>query len=345
MQCLLCQEKEANQTGSHIFTHSLISRCINEEGKKGRNKEMMFGFSQSGAKNLFVGNEILPESIIEINGIELSEKELENNKNELVVDNIYCSECEKLFGKIESQFSSKILPRIREKKENDFGHPNNILIRLYFYIQIWRASSYNYNDWNLSGITEEYLRRIIYEGCHNYEKGLNEDLEEKILNFPLVINYMDTPSDRTSTNHIFIPKETSPFLFFLCDFVVEFFSKAGIKPTTSQISNYKGLNEGLLEEEINLNEDKFKIRYISDDKRQKIIKSFLLNDFVLSEIERIKIRFVSEYASKKKRLPNLVTFGKFMSAFTQRNEVNTAMYQELSEDRISEIIKRIIETD
>lgn len=96
----------------------------------------MFGFSQSGEKSLFVGRKVLPEKLTEAIGRELTDKEIENNNNDVVVDNIYCSVCEKLFGIIESDFSSKILTNIRNNGVYNYEYPSNILIRLYFYIQI-----------------------------------------------------------------------------------------------------------------------------------------------------------------------------------------------------------------
>lgn len=43
--CKLCEKSKTNQTGSHIFTSSLITSRINQP-QKGRDKELMFGFGR-----------------------------------------------------------------------------------------------------------------------------------------------------------------------------------------------------------------------------------------------------------------------------------------------------------
>lgn len=338
MKCLLCRDKDADQTGSHILTHSLVSNCTNEQGKKGRNKEMMFSISQSGERSLFVGNEVLPDKIAEIKGRELTDSEVESNKNDFVVDNIYCSDCEKLFGKIESEFSRKVLGNIRQNKVYEYS--DNILIRLYFYIQIWRASSFKYTDWYLPYSLEEYLRTVIFEACNNYENGLSEDLEDNIKKIPLIINYLDTPADKSSSNQVFIPNEKNPYLLFLCDFVVEFFHVFGSIPELSTIANYNGINDGLQESDINCNEKVFKIRYISDSKREEIINSYAINEIVLLEIDRIKSRFVFEYRKEKRVLPTMFQVDDFMMKLL--NWENVPLLEKLSEERISNEIKKYI---
>lgn len=341
MKCLLCKYQDANQTGSHILTHSLISKCTNEQGKVGRNKEMMFSFSQSGEKSLYIGNEILPEKIEEIKGRELTDDELENNNNEMVVDNIYCSECEKLFGKIESIFSSKILSKIRNNKIYNFDYPDNLLIRIYFFIQIWRASSYNYTDWSLSEKDiEERLRKIILDACKEFENGLSETLKKEIISFPLIVNYLETPENESSSNWVFIPNETFPYLFFLCDFVVEFFS-CNNKPEFSQISNYHGLNDLLIDEDINYYEESFKIRFLDNFTRKKIIKSYSKADYAEEEIQRIQKLFIYEYLKVKSRMPNNELFSKFNFKVFLEN-IPGSTVERLSNERILRIIHELV---
>lgn len=337
MKCLLCKEQEANQTGSHILTHSLISKCTNEQGKVGRNKEMMFGISQSGEKGLYVGNEVLPEKIEEIKGKQLTDDELENNNNEMVVDNIYCSDCEKLFGKIESLFSSKVLLKIRNNKIDIFKYPDNMLIRIYFFIQIWRASSYNYTEWSLSEKNiEESLRKIIFEACKDFENGLSETLEREIVSFPLIINYMETPENESSSNWVFIPNETSPYLFFLCDFVVEFFPYNN-KPQIAQIANYRGLNNLLEDKHINFFEENFIIRFLDNSTRKQIIANFSKGDIAKGEIQRIQKLFIYEYLKKNNKIPDPELFSRFNHKIFQE-EMQVSIIERLSDERIFRII-------
>lgn len=340
MKCLLCKDNEANQPGSHIFTHSLISKCINEQGKNGRDKELMFGFSQSGEKSLFVGRKVLPEKLTEAIGRELTDKEIENNNNDVVVDNIYCSVCEKLFGIIESDFSSKILTNIRNNGVYNYEYPSNILIRLYFYIQIWRASSYGYHDWSFPNKTiEEELRKYIYEACLEYEKGLSESLVEGIIKYPIIVNYFETPEAESSSNLIFIPKRNKPFIFFLCDFAIEFFEDVDSMPVISEIENYHGLNDDLTQESINYHEDTFKVRFIPNKKRKELINTYCTEDYVVGEIKRIQDLFVAEYLKINGKNPAEEIIARFSAEMFFGGDVSS-IFELLSDERLLEVIER-----
>lgn len=285
MLCLLCKEKEANQTGSHIFTHSLISNCINEPGKKGRNKELMFGLSVYEDENLFVGNEVLPDKILDVKGRELNEQEIKNNANNFVLDNVYCSDCEKLFAVIENEFSKNIINKVRNEKIYEFNTPENLLIRIYFYIQIWRASSFKWNDWYLLNKPfEEELRKIVLESCKDFKNVVSDELKDKILKIPIVINYLETPAEEGSSNIIVIPKKVNPYIIFICDFVLEFFDNIDHMPISGDFGNFYGLNDGLNEDEINFMEKIFIFRKITNKKRYEIINKFVRKDLVVEKL-------------------------------------------------------------
>lgn len=344
MNCLLCPEqREANQTGSHIFTHSLISKCINEEGKKGRDNELMFGLSQNGEKDIFFGRNISPEKIEEVKGKELTDDELINNQNDLVVDNIYCSDCEKLFAKIEGVFSENILSQIRDNNVYAFQYPDNIVIRLYFYIQIWRASSSKYNDWQLSDKSlEEHLKSLIYKGCLNWEKGLDKDLEAAILSFPLIINYLETVKEEESSNLVFIPNEKFPYLLFLCDFVIEFFPVLKMVEPHSY-GNYYGLNNDIKEDDINYKENVFKIRFIKNDDRIKMNFEISKNEFASFEIKH-QIEFLSEQFIKANNVPpDEFIVAQFIEILTNWDGI--PLTERLSKERISNIVEELIKNN
>lgn len=336
MKCLLCHYKEANQTRAHIFTNSLVRNCLNAEGKKGRDDELIFRISQSLDIDLYVGNTISTDKIEEIKGEPLSDEDLEANNNEIVKDNIFCTDCEKLFGKIESSFSKKILRKIRNDRIYKFDFPDNILLRLYFYIQIWRASSSGYNSWSLNNPEiEDLLRQIILEGCKDYDSGLSEELIAKIIKFPFVINFLETPNDRKSENYLLIPKETTPFYFFLCDFIVEFSTIINNKTQLSLV-NYCGVNDGIKDKEININENEFVIRVISNEKRLEIINLTIKREFVNGFLEKL----ASDYLNKTGKRITKEKILKFCDLFFDWD--NVPLLQRKSDERYNRILNEII---
>jgi len=217
--CKFCKTAVADKTGSHIFTSSLISNCINQPGKKGRDKELMFGFGQDGSVDNFIGSQILPEKIEEIKGSSMSDEEIESNSNDLVYDYAFCTSCEKLFSVIESKFSPEIV-KIRAGAVKSFK--DSELARVYFLIQVLRASVVKYNAWSLSYEFEEKLRIILIDCCNKIDKKLPIEPDNLIFKIPLLITFLETTTD-SSSNLIVIPNFKNPTVLFLCDFVVQLF--------------------------------------------------------------------------------------------------------------------------
>lgn len=341
MKCLLCKEKEANQTGSHIFTSSLVKSCLNVEGKNGRDNELIFDITEKGGRKVFVGKETPIDKVNDVFGREMTDPEIKDNSNEIVVDNIYCRDCEKLFGEIESPFSTRILQKIRNNHVLEFQSPDNILIRLYFYIQIWRGSSYNFKGWSLNDKKlEEELRLIILEGCSTYQTGISKELEESIIKFPIVVNYLETPSGSKSTNWVFFPDENQPYYLFLCDFVIEFFSK---QVDIQRANNLFGLNNDIEEVDINFNEENFFIRKIANDRRGEINKELIMPHANIVS-EKLKNRVISEY---EKRTGIQITQDK-LDLYREKyffDFENVPLAQRWTDERFEEILNEVIEND
>ena len=340
MKCLLCKQNEANQTGSHIFTNSLIKSCLNVEGKTGRDDELIFSFSESASRDVYVGKTTSTDKIQQVIGRDLTDIEIEANNNKIVKDNIYCRDCEKLFGKIESPFTQKILNKIRSGNKYEFEFPENILIRLYFYIQIWRASSIKFEGWFLeNSAVEEKLRQIILEACNQYDTGLSEELSKSIIKFPLIVNYLLTPAGEKSTNFLFIGEPKKPYYFFLCDFIIEFVNKMEFV-TKSELINYYDVNENLDEKDVNFNENIFKVRVISDEHR-KIIKSDFVSEMAGKKTEQIRLRVISEYKRITKKTISDAELVRFRDIFFDFDKVPIA--NRLSDERFYKVLYQVIE--
>jgi hypothetical protein len=330
MNCLFCRKREANQTGSHILTSSLISHCINEPGKRGRNKELMFGISQDGETDLYVGREISIEKIEDVKGRDMTDEELQANNNELVIDNIYCRECEALFAKIENEFSKSLLGRLRNG-EKDIEE--NILLRLYFLIQIWRLSTVKYNDWALEKDYEENLRETLYTACNSYPE-LSDEISERINSIPIIIHHLETEEGKESDNIVGVPDEINPYVFFLCDFILQLFP--GGLP--EELPSPHGINDGFGAEVIQVSEDTIVVNHISNAHRKSIVKSV----FQGQAGPALK-SYIGQFV-KTATKNGIVISGELIAQFVRElvSEPDVQISERYSQERVKEVILRII---
>jgi len=115
MKCKLCESNDLDNTGSHYITESIARTAVSEEGKKGRDNEIMYSFSISTLGQKFIGRNICADKIQELNGREMSDEEIEENENMLIDFNLVCRSCEKKFNPIETSFITEILRSKIEK--------------------------------------------------------------------------------------------------------------------------------------------------------------------------------------------------------------------------------------
>ena len=114
-KCLLCRQREADKTGSHIIPSFLMKR-INGEGK--RDHEIGFKIKQ-GIVDTYFGRDIYEEKRKDITD---NEEKIYSRENYDVIDHIFCKDCEDFFASLESKyapslnlhFSEKVLLRIQK---------------------------------------------------------------------------------------------------------------------------------------------------------------------------------------------------------------------------------------
>ena len=221
MICKLCQKNKANKRNTHYLTDSIIRKALNLEGSNDREKG--FSFDMSNNKNFIEFNfqRGTPMGGFEEEvGRQATDEEIEKAKERLfAVDYVFCSDCEDLFGKIEELFCQQILPKLRsenleKKKELLFREVK--LIRLFFFLQIWRNSICE-ESFNLSKTSEEKLREFIL----NYDKIDLPQLTE----FPLSITFLETlgGDERFTSNLVGSISDKNPYLIFMNDFIIQFY--------------------------------------------------------------------------------------------------------------------------
>jgi len=331
--CKLCLKNEANQTGAHILTHSLISKCVNEATKKGRDSELMFSFGQDGATDLFVGRKVSLKKIKDVKGRDLTDEELGSNENAIVVDNYFCRSCEKLFGNVEAPFSASILKNIRDKQECNIV--DNITLRLFFIIQAWRASVCSFDGFKLSTTFEEFLKGIVFEGCNQINDEFEKGLTEKILSIPIILNHLETKSGKESKNLVCIPRREEPYLLFLCDFVLQLYEPNSEK----KLLDYYNLNENQSLDIINENEEIFKITLLNEVDSSNLITSILNSQFAPNALsgyleklsDGFKLQHIPPTIAETQRFLMLLVFTK-----------DIPISERYSNGRIDKIISQLI---
>lgn len=104
--CSLCRKVEADKTGSHLVPNFLIHGTFSFDGKGPRDREI----ARRTHLNLdeewnYYGSSVSPEAIQADMGRDLSDEELEKNKNLLECDYLFCSGCEKRFSDVEDAYA------------------------------------------------------------------------------------------------------------------------------------------------------------------------------------------------------------------------------------------------
>lgn len=154
--CKLCNNNIADKTGSHIVPHFLLKHIENEEGKTGRGNELGFVIQTGDTKSYF-GREVSPEKLEEVYG-ELTDEEISANSHPLVIDHIFCSECERKLGVIEEKYSRTLA---KKSHENYSSGIQSGLGLLFWASVIWRLSVSGGGGMCLSAHQNGRLRELL----------------------------------------------------------------------------------------------------------------------------------------------------------------------------------------
>lgn len=104
--CALCRKVEADKTGSHLAPNFLIHGTFSFDGKGPRDREIARRTHLNFIEEWnYYGSSVSPEAIQADMGRELSDEELEKNRNLLECDHLFCSSCEKRFGVVEDAYA------------------------------------------------------------------------------------------------------------------------------------------------------------------------------------------------------------------------------------------------
>lgn len=311
MLCKLCYKNDANKKNTHYLTDAIIRTCLNEDGSNEREKGYYFDISNTSPYvtfNFQRGTSVqkLEESLGRIP----TDEEIERAKEiPYSVDYIFCSDCEKIFTEIENPFVTQILPKFRNEdltKKNEITFEENKIIKLFFYLQIWRTSICE-SDFNLNPETEEALRTLLL----NSNTTENVDLPQ----FPIHITYLETIGDEKvyTSNFVGTTNDRNPNIIFMNDFVIQFFEDENL---VKKIEFY-GLNESNdLQKFINIKNDEFKFKILRNEKRLEILDNIARKEKVQKAVTFLAKEFSQKWVQIFRGLPNVIILGNYLNYMT-----------------------------
>jgi len=283
MICPLCNKNNANDTGSHFIPYLLIKNIIQADPneKRAANKSIAFQLGRNET-NVTFGRGISQEEIEKILSKGIDEFQPEYYSDFFVVDNKWCSNCEKRFSIIES-FFKKVDTKLLEDKNRWFENPkrieeNNLLIRLFFYSIIWRLSISGKSTLPISKSLLENLGNILNISLSLSIKKtiqLSSEIKQDILNVPLLIYSLHHIDDRLK--FVFTLKNESPYIYLISNYLLLFwskdrvFKKCKINFIFLKVSNQKKIEYTNYQE----NKEGFKITNLSLDDYHLFKKAFL----------------------------------------------------------------------
>lgn len=221
--CKICISNKADKTGSHIIPHFLVKRIDNEDGYKGRDKELGFVFDIHGSR-MYFGRAILPEKLEEVYG-EVDDALLQNNVNDGIVDHYFCSECEKKLARIEDKYADTL--RIFNEPNSNYRSTEESAVAFLFWVSIaWRLSIMPNSGYVLKVKEQNRLRILL-------NRYLNIDLKEirfdesdpDLQDLGYKILRSANFSDSYPTFQYTDPFSQRPYIFMIDEYILFFYFK------------------------------------------------------------------------------------------------------------------------
>jgi hypothetical protein len=300
MKCLLCDQNEANQTGAHIFPAWMTATAFDVAGRN-RDYEIIFSLRPFVSKLPYFGRSVQPEKITEQIGREISENEIQEQVNELVVNNLWCRNCEKRFKIVEDYFHEQVDLQLTDfSKCNDTGvsdlkETNKYIIRLFLYSLFFRAHVADFMEFHLYSKT---YKKIKYFLNYYIKDDLNATIDfinssyrnDQILKYPIRCFKIEQRLNE-SKGWVFIHnKHYKPYGLVINNYFIQFYGKGdharfrpesffGISSIISSMPNIRNYKEsefkiGLLDKKIATIILKNCVDYLTDLKKESLAQGF-----------------------------------------------------------------------
>ncbi len=278
MKCALCKDNEANKKNTHYLSDGIIRKCLNIGGTNERERGFYFDISNGNPFVEFNFQRIDEFNLEKAFGRQPTEEELEHARQiPFSVDFVFCNICEKKFTDSETNFSSRILPKLRDTDLSgiDLLTTNEIsLVRMFCYIQIWRNTICE-ETFKLNPETQEKLRKIIF----------NNDIEN-INTFPISITYLETlgGDEAFTENYVGSTSDRNPYIIFMNDLVIQFYDNE----EAIRFEEFYGLNKSEdYKEYINVSESDLKIKILHNAERKELLSGIIRAEKVKQTLDFI----------------------------------------------------------
>ena len=265
-KCLICNQKDANQTNSHLIPSFLVAMTTSYDGSYKRGKELMFTIGPY-QRRVYTG--ALPDTKLGEIFDPISDDRIENelSKNTVALDYIFCSGCEQNLSKyLETPYSANLLRN--QKVDNE--------IPLLFWISVvWRMSIGENNGFklpvNIENTLHGYLKQYFAIKKGEYDISFTDFIKE-VKFYYKILHCKDYSKDNAGMIYCQYDESNNILTMFLGDICICFMFDSDNLP-----ENYKfyGLESYIRNAEINSGNDKEKRQDINIETYKKAIELFV----------------------------------------------------------------------
>lgn len=221
-KCQLCQRKIADKTNSHIIPSFLVCMATSADGTGKRNHELIY--SIGNLVKAYTGNEV-PMEVMNRNFDDLSEERLETEltKNDVSMDYVFCSSCEKRLGNyLESPYGQVMKSGGKIDADTQY----------FFWMSVlWRISHFRLLEHSLPKFMATELRKSLDQFMTNKNTGSKEEVVQRYPFSYRIIRCKDYSKDGAGCFYAQYDKKNQIYSLSLGEIIVCFCFKDGDLPT------------------------------------------------------------------------------------------------------------------
>ncbi|GAA3969847.1 hypothetical protein [Hymenobacter antarcticus] len=333
MNCLLCNQREANATGSHIISHLVLEDMSNGGSVRGRDKEQNFRITGTGSQAYF-GRQVLPETIEETMGRELDETDA--TQNFYVADNIFCTVCEKRLGVFESLYKQKVVPTLASG--NTLTEHQQALAYGFWLSTLYRCAITGFDGYVMAAALQDISGLLVNQLLDDRPAQIEQNclrvkqLAQHLGPFNLFVGYLPVEADN-SNNLVLLPQAGENSRLVAINHYVLLFDYA--LPQVPTLEQYVGVGFGIQQPGLS-------IKFFSLAERTTMLRYFQ-NIAAGRFWQNVAQIFLQAYWQRLRRLPTSAEWRTFQTALTEGDELPTVKYSEQRVQRLlEEHIKRAL---
>ena len=344
--CKLCNEREADKSGSHLITDYILRSMLVDGDTRRRSDRIISNRIDTFGTDLFLGRDINQDKVNELLGRDISDEELARNINHYTVDKIFCSACEDRFSHLESIFKTDVYDEIQSIDTTDksvgLSEDKTFVFKLFRLSIFWRCSVVKFDTFSLDSKSERRIGSILNESLGNSVNDTKELIKKnssKINSEVLGVLYVQNTDDYLSNIVFCNPFLNMPYQLVINDFYLFYYSKQGHVNAIKQ-SMYKLDNLFKIDDYVNLNNCVTIKIGIIPEKNFKDSRSYIYglktSSFLKNNIELFK----DAYSLVLGESPSSEAIGSFVDDLVNKDDIN--VFERYKTDRILLKIKENI---